>query len=139
MCRCSTIYNTRELIFQYHFCPCGKNLCKIQISSKTGLRKSWSSKLKAFSIPVVTKNPSISNQSPISIISEINLSPINLFLHQQFVVRKLTLTKKLLDKIALDKLFCQHLIMKSVSRFNVSFNTLFLFNDLNSSLPSWNS
>ena len=64
---------------------------------KTKLRKSWSREPKAFSISIVTRNPSIFNQSLISIKSEINLplSPIDLFLLKQFVVRKVTLAKQL--------------------------------------------
>ena len=60
--------------------------------------KSWSRESKAFSISIVTRNPSIFNQSLISVMSEINvtLSSLNLFFHKQFVVRKLTLAKQLL-------------------------------------------
>ena len=55
---------------------------------ETELRKSWLRESKAFSISIVTRNPS--NQSLISIMSEINLplSPIYPFLHMEFVVRK---------------------------------------------------
>lgn len=69
-----------------------------RIFFNTELRKVWLRESKAYSIFIVARTFSISNQSLISIVFKINplLFPINLFYVKAFVMKILTWPKQLL-------------------------------------------
>ena len=73
------------------------------------LRKSWSRKPKAFSISILTGNPSKLNQSLISVTSEFNppLSLINLFFTEAVCCGQINVGKTAFNlfEIALGKVF----------------------------------
>lgn len=130
LCDCSSIYNSRFLIFWQNPYHGGKVLAKSKLKQfKNKTKKLWLRWSKTFLLCEVSRNLSILIQSLISFESKINqpVSPVKLYFSLAVSCKNINV-----DKIAfnLAKFFCQDLTVKLVSKFSVSFVTVPFFNEL---------